>query len=69
MRLRNPFVMIVMAFGVGCSELPPSERRERRDEASADAEPHHEQRLVSPVPVSERGDGSAEGEGEPPQFD
>ena len=69
MQLRNPFVMIVMAFGVGCSELPPSERRERRDEAAVDTEPHQERRLISPEPISEQGDGGTGGEGERPQFD
>lgn len=62
MRLGIPFVMIVMIFGAGCSELPPRERDDRRDAAAAEAAEHSEGQLISPMPLRED-DGDAE-EGE-----
>ena len=52
MLLRNPLMMIVMAFGVGCSEVPPSERsdpsREAFVETTGNGQTQHVDRVEDP---------------------
>lgn len=60
MQPRIPLMMVVMAFGVGCSELPPRERQGPPDDIRAEREASGGGQGRAPVTTGEDGVGAEE---------